>query len=387
MSAGGSRRRPARPRGTGDRRHTRRPMIVTVVGARPQFVKAAVVSRVLRRSARELLVHTGQHHDDTMSAAFFRELAIPEPYRNLGIHSGDHGEMTGRMLEALERLLLVEHPDLVLVYGDTNSTLAGALAAVKHGIPVAHVEAGLRSYDPGMPEEINRRLTDHVSTLLFCPTSTAVRNLAREGIRRGVHLVGDVMMDALLRNLPRARRVRTPLGRLTQGSPYYVVTLHRQENVDVPERLGAVIEALGRLPHPVVFPVHPRTRRRLGEFDLRCEGALRITQPLSYVQMLHVVAGARAVLTDSGGLQKEAFMLGVPCVTLRGRTEWPETLAGGANRLAAEPSRIVAAVTAIEKRRPCWDAGRVYGDGQAAQRIATILIERLRRGIELTPSD
>ncbi len=364
-------------------RPARRPTIMTIVGARPQFVKASVVSRALCHSARELLVHTGQHHDDAMSAAFFRELGMPEPCRNLGIHAGDHGTMTGRMLEALERLILEVGPDLVLVYGDTNSTLAGALAAVKCRIPVAHVEAGLRSYDPSMPEEINRRLADHVSTLLFCPTRTAVRNLTREGIRKGVHLVGDVMMDALLRNLRRARDVATPLGRLLQASPYYVVTLHRQENVDTPERLSQIIGALKRLPHPVVFPVHPRTRRRIAEFDLACDGALRPTQPLSYLQMLRLMAGARAVLTDSGGLQKEAFMLGVPCVTLRRQTEWPESLVGGANRLAPQPSRIAAAVRSIEKRRPIWNAGRVYGDGRAAQRIAAILVGQLRRALDM----
>jgi UDP-GlcNAc3NAcA epimerase len=356
----------------------RRPTVVTVVGARPQFVKAAPVGRALRQRVRQLLVHTGQHYDDAMSAAFFRELGLPAPYRNLGIGSGPHGRMTGRMLEALEELLGRVAPDLVLVFGDTNSTLAAALAAAKMAIPVAHVEAGLRSYDPHMPEEVNRRLTDHVSTLLFCPTPAAVRNLAREGVRDGVHQVGDVMMDVLRSSLARARRAAPASSAAPPGS-YYLVTLHRQENVDDAARLRALIAALDSLPHPALFPVHPRTRQRLDSFRIRPRGALRLLEPAPYLQMLRLVAEARAVLTDSGGLQKEAFLLGVPCVTLRDRTEWTESLRGGANRLAgADPARVTAAVRAVERRRPRWDPAATYGDGRAAERIARIISGWLR---------
>jgi UDP-GlcNAc3NAcA epimerase len=357
-------RRPTRPR----------PTVLTVVGARPQFVKLAPLSRALRRRLREVLVHTGQHYDHDMSDAFFSELALPVPDRHLGIGSGAHGRMTGRMLESLEEVVREERPRLVVVLGDTNSTLAGALAAAKLGVPVAHVEAGLRSYDMGMPEEINRRLTDHVSELLFCPTATAVRNLAREGITRGVHRTGDVMADAVRSHLARARRRRRPLEGLVPRS-YYLATVHRQENVDDPARLSALFEALAALPHPVVVPLHPRTRRRLEAARLRPRGAVRIVPPQPYLAMLRLQSEARAVLTDSGGVQKEAYLLGTPCVTLRERTEWVETLGGGANRLAGtDPDRIARAVAALERRRPRWDPRRTFGDGTAAERIARIVV-------------
>jgi UDP-GlcNAc3NAcA epimerase len=343
---------------------------MTVVGARPQFVKAAPLSRALRRRLREVLVHTGQHYDPDMSASFFDELGIPAPDHHLGVGSASHGAMTGRMLEALERVMADVRPDLVLVLGDTNSTLAGALAAAKLGIRVAHVEAGLRSFDPAMPEEINRKVADHLSQLLFCPTPTAVANLRREGIRRGVHRSGDVMMDAVLQNLRRARS-RAPVAPL---EPYYLATLHRQENVDDPARLGALLEVLGRLPHPTVFPVHPRTRARLEGLAQGPPNGLRLRPPASYLEMLVLQSRARAVLTDSGGMQKEAFILGVPCVTLRDRTEWVETLRRGANRLAgADPRKVLRAVRDLEKTPPRWSPGRTYGDGRAAERIADVL--------------
>lgn len=345
---------------------------MTVVGARPQFVKAAPLSRALRRRVREVLVHTGQHYDHEMSQAFFDQLGIPAPDRHLGIGSGSHGRMTGRMLEALEAAMLEDRPDMVVVLGDTNSTLAGALAAAKLGIPVAHVEAGLRSFDDRMPEEINRRLTDHVSSLLFCPTPTAVRNLRDEGIRRGVHRVGDVMMDAVVQGLGRARRLRSP--KHAAAGQYYLATLHRQENVDDPARLAKLVGALERLPHPVLLPLHPRTRDRLQRMSLQPGGSLRLLPPLAYLEMLLLQSEARAIFTDSGGVQKEAFILGTPCVTLRASTEWVETLRGGANRLAgAEPARILAAARAIERRRPRWRAGRLYGRGRAAEAIATLV--------------
>jgi UDP-GlcNAc3NAcA epimerase len=347
--------------------------VVTVVGARPQFVKAAPLSRALRRRLREVLVHTGQHYDPELSDVFFEQLGIPAPDHHLGVGSGPHGRMTGRILEALEVVLVLVRPALVIVLGDTNSTLAGALAAVKLGIPVAHVEAGLRSFDDAMPEEINRRATDHVSKLLFCPTRTAVANLRREGITRGVHRVGDVMMDAVRQNLARARRLAPAALRLPPRS-YGLATLHRQENVDDPARLAALVDGLARLPHPVLLPLHPRTRDRLRRLKLRPGGSLRVMRPLPYLEMLFLASRARVVLTDSGGLQKEAFLLGTPCVTLRDSTEWVETLATGANRLVgADPKRLLRAVAAIEARPPRWDPATTYGDGRAAEAIAAIL--------------
>ena len=355
-----------------------RPTVVTVVGARPQFVKLAPLSRALRRHVREVLVHTGQHYDREMSDVFFSELDLPAPDRHLGVGSGPHGAMTGRMLEALEAVLVAEGPALVVVLGDTNSTLAAALAAAKLGIPVAHVEAGLRSFDLRMPEEINRRLADHLSALLFCPTPTAVRNLGREGVRRGVHRVGDVMADAVRTWLPRARRRPWILDGIAPGA-YYLATVHRQENADDPDRLAGVLRALSALSRPTVLPLHPRTAARIKEHGLRTGGLLRLLPPQPYLEMLRLQADARAVLTDSGGMQKEAYLLGTPCITLRETTEWVETLRGGANRLAgADPRRIARAVAAIERKRPRWDPRRTYGDGRAAERIAKILAAWLR---------
>ncbi|HET6899798.1 MAG TPA: UDP-N-acetylglucosamine 2-epimerase (non-hydrolyzing) [Vicinamibacteria bacterium] len=362
----------------------KRPTVFTVVGARPQFVKAAPLSRALRRRLREVLVHTGQHYDREMSGAFFDELGIPAPDLHLGIGSGRHGDMTGRMLAALETAMLEVRPDLVLVLGDTNSTLAGALAAAKLGLPVAHVEAGLRSFDPRMPEEINRRLTDHVSTLLFCPTAAAVGNLRREGIVRGVHRVGDVMKDAIVQNLARARR-RPSLPDVPARGTYYLATLHRQENVDDERRLGGILSALEALGHPVVWPVHPRARRRMGEWGMRPRGAVRLIPPVSYLDMLRLEEGARAILTDSGGVQKEAFLLGRPCLTLRETTEWVETVAAGMNQLVgADPARIRRAVARLERGGGPRARARSnpYGRGQAAEAIAKTLAAFLggRRG-------
>jgi UDP-N-acetylglucosamine 2-epimerase len=352
--------------------------VLTVVGARPQFVKAAPLCRALRRKVRDVLVHTGQHYDPEMSQSFFDELGISDPEYHLAVGSGSHGRMTGRMLETLERVMVEVRPDLVLVLGDTNSTLAGALAAAKLGIPVGHVEAGLRSFDARMPEEINRRLADHLSTLLFCPTSTAVENLRREGIRRGVHLVGDVMMDAVLQNLARARRATS---HERKPGAYYLATLHRQETVEDPARLAAVVEALDRLPRPTLFPLHPRTRRRLASLGFRARGSLRLMAPQPYLAMLRLLEGARIVLTDSGGIQKEAYILGTPCLTLRDSTEWPETLRAGANRLVGvDPARILRAVRRVEAHRPRWRAGSVYGHGAASEAIARIVVRTLATG-------
>jgi UDP-N-acetylglucosamine 2-epimerase len=349
---------------------------MNIVGARPQFVKAAPLSRALRRRFREVLVHTGQHYDREMSAAFFEELGIPEPDRHLEVGSGPHGRMTARMLERLEEAMVEVRPALVLVSGDTNSTLAGALAAAKLGIPLAHVEAGLRSFDMRMPEEVNRRLTDHVSDLLFCPTRAAVANLRAEGLRRGVHRTGDVMYDAIRQNLARARRRPA----VVEGRSFFLATIHRQENTDHPERLSRLLGALERAPRTVVLPLHPRTRARLRASGREPGGSLRVIPPVSYLDMLQLESRARAVLTDSGGVQKEAYVLGVPCVTLRDSTEWVETLRGGANRLVgSDPARILKELTRIDERPPARWVADVYGDGRAAEAIAERIAAFLER--------
>jgi UDP-N-acetylglucosamine 2-epimerase len=342
--------------------------IVTVVGNRPQFVKAAAVSRLLREEHEELLVHTGQHYDDELSRVFFDELGVPAPDRELGTGSGTNSEQTARMLGALAPVLAELHPDLVLVYGDTNSTLAGALAAAQAGIPVGHVEAGMRSFDRSMPEELNRVLTDHASGLLLCSTQTALDNLAREGVAGEAVLVGDVMADVSLafRDIAAERStILADLG-LTPGS-YLAVTAHRAGNVDVPERLELLVELLEALPGPVVFPVHPRTRARLEATGLldRLAG-VTLAPPLGYLDFLELARHARAVLTDSGGVQKEAYLLGVPCITLRDTTEWVETVEAGWNVLV-DLDRD-AALAALERTPPA-ERPQLYGGGHAAERV------------------
>jgi len=347
--------------------------IATIVGARPQFVKASVVSRALRARHTEVLIHTGQHYDANMSDVFFRDLDIPAPDRHLGIGSGSHGEQTGRMLGALEAALLEEKPDAVLVYGDTNSTLAGALAAAKLGVPVAHVEAGCRSYDRSMPEEINRVLTDHASTLLFCPTPATIDNLAREGITAGVHLVGDVMLDLCRAWLREAEARSNVLQRYTLvPRRYLAATIHRAANTDDRARLVRLVDALGTLREPVILPAHPRTRAALRGIPV--PGNVHVVEPLSYLDMLVVTRYARMVLTDSGGLQKEAFFLGTPCLTLRDRTEWPETVDAGWNRCVDDDACAIGdAVASWTPTGPVQvDA---FGDGRAAERIATLVRE------------
>lgn len=350
--------------------------IVTVLGARPQFIKAAPVSKALQDAGHtEVLVHTGQHYDDTMSAVFFRELNLPEPAYNLGVGSGPHGWQTGQMLARIEEVLLAERPDWVLVYGDTNSTLAGALAAVKLHIPVAHVEAGLRSFNRTMPEEHNRVLTDHCADLLFCPTQTAVDNLAREGITQGVHLVGDTMYDAVLQFGALARERSTildDLGLTPKG--YLLATVHRPYNTDDPERLRTILEAFVELGEPVVFPVHPRTRQRLEALNVQTleRSNVRLIEPVGYLDMLMLEQHARLILTDSGGMQKEAYFFAVPCVTLRPETEWEETVRSGWNMLVEADSRRIW--DAVENT--AWPEGRpapLFGDGSAARQIVQIM--------------
>ena len=352
--------------------------IVTVVGARPQFIKAAPVSRALREAGLdEFLVHTGQHYDYAMSQVFFDELGLDTPDLDLNVGSGSHGRQTGQMLADLEDVMRVQAPDWVIVYGDTNSTLAGALAAVKLQIPVAHIEAGLRSFNRAMPEEHNRVLTDHCSDLLCCPTQTAVDNLAREGIARGVHLVGDPMYDAVLHFAARARLNSTilrDLGLTPKG--YVLATVHRPYNTDQPGNLRSILRALADLDERVVFPVHPRTRQKLAELDgfflTASVGAnVCLTEPVGYLDMLCLEENARVILTDSGGVQKEAYFLQVPCVTLRPETEWVETVAAGWNVVVGtDRERIVEVVR--KGRWPSNTSAGAFGDGQAGKRIAAL---------------
>jgi UDP-N-acetylglucosamine 2-epimerase len=350
--------------------------VTTIVGARPQFIKAAPVSSALAEAGWcERLLHTGQHYDHGMSQVFFDELGIPTPAADLGIGSGRHGAQTGAMLAAIEADLLDHRPDLVLVYGDTNSTLAGALAACKLGIPLAHVEAGLRSFNRSMPEEHNRVLTDHCSDLLLCPTETAVSHLRREGITEGVHLVGDVMLDSALRFAERARARSRILERLSlEAGSYAVATVHRPYNTDDPAVLHGIFEALDHLDLPVIWPVHPRAAARLAAIESKpaASGSLRRIEPLGYLDTVELLRHARMLLTDSGGMQKEAFFFGVPCLTLRPETEWVETVSSGWNTLVdSQPSAIRAAVAAL--RRPEGEPPPLYGDGNAAQAIERAL--------------
>lgn len=345
--------------------------ILTVVGARPQFIKLAPVSRLLRRQHHEVLVHTGQHYDDEMSALFFRELELPEPDHNLGVGSGPHGQQTAAMLSGIERLVLEEKPDWVLVYGDTNSTLAGALAAAKLKVPLAHVEAGLRSYDKGMPEEINRVLADHVSDLCFCPTDQAVSNLEREGIVSNVHQVGDVMYDVFRQYAEVAARQTILRDLQLEPHSYLLATIHRAENVDEPARLQRILTGLGRAGSPVVLPIHPRTRAALQRSSWAVPEQIRLIDPVGYLEMLALEQAARLILTDSGGVQKEAYFVGVPCITLRDRTEWTETVHAGWNTLAgSDPDRIAAAVRAVD---PPAARPTLFGDGRASEKIVNIL--------------
>ncbi|MGQ0538909.1 MAG: non-hydrolyzing UDP-N-acetylglucosamine 2-epimerase [Gemmatimonadaceae bacterium] len=350
--------------------------IASVVGARPQFIKAWPISRELRRAGHtETIVHTGQHYDEQMSDVFFGEMGIARPDHFLEIGSGTHGDQTGRMLMAIEHTLLDVRPDWVLVYGDTNTTLAAALAACKLATQLAHVEAGLRSYNRAMPEEHNRVLTDHCSDLLLCPTRTAVDNLAREGITRGVELVGDVMYDAVLafgaRALERSRVLAT-LG--VEPRSYLLATVHRAYNTDDPVVLRRLLCALEAIGETVVFPLHPRTRARLesGSAAPLALRHVRLTDPVGYLDMLALEQQARVILTDSGGVQKEAFFFEVPCVTLRPETEWVETVASGWNVLVgSDHDAIVAAARGAG--RPATPPPRVFGDGSAARRVAALL--------------
>ncbi len=350
--------------------------IVTVLGARPQFIKAAPVSRELRRVHEELIVHTGQHYDALMSDIFFDELGIPAPDATLHVGSASHGAQTARMLEGVEAVLLRERPDAVLVYGDTNSTLAGALAASKLGIAIVHVEAGLRSFVRHMPEEINRVLTDRLSDVCCCPSDVARANLAAEGLTKGVHVVGDVMLDALTETAARLQNepLRVQALGVEPGS-FVLATVHRAANTDDPARLRSIVDALGAVGGPVLWPIHPRARHAIRQQGVLLPANVRVVEPLGYFDLVSALTHARAAVTDSGGLQKEAYWLGIPCVTLRDETEWTETVASGWNVLVdADTERIVEALR-IARR---IDAPRTaYGTVGAAARVALAIEHEL----------
>jgi UDP-N-acetylglucosamine 2-epimerase (non-hydrolysing)/UDP-GlcNAc3NAcA epimerase len=346
--------------------------IVSIVGNRPQFVKAAPLSRALRRRADEVLVHSGQHYDPELADLFFDELEIPRPDHALGIGPGSPTAQLALMLQRLEPLLGAEAPDLVMVYGDTTTTLAGALAAAKAGLPLGHVEAGLRSFDRAMPEEQNRVVADHLSTLLFCPTDAAVANLRAEGISSGVAQVGDVMLDASRLFAPAAAARPGPAALGLAPGGYLLVTVHRAAATDTPAALAALVDLLTSIDEPMAFPVHPRTRHKLEAAGmwgrLAAHPPLRLIAPAGYLDFTALLVGARAVMTDSGGVQKEAYFHGVPCLTLRDTTEWVETVEGGFNRLVGmDPERARAALADLRMpaERPPY-----YGDGAAAGRIA-----------------
>lgn len=349
--------------------------ITTVLGARPQFIKASVVSSAFQKlGIVETILHTGQHFDSQMSDVFFQDLDLPEPQYNLNVHSLNHGAMTGRMMEKIEEILMLDKPDAVCVYGDTNSTLAGALVAAKLNIPIAHVEAGLRSFNREMPEEINRVVADNLSTLLFAPTKLAVACLAKEGIHQGVHLVGDVMMDAILRFKSKAAE-KSQILEQQQLQPYqfYLATIHRPSNTDNISRLQAILESFARLDLPVVFPVHPRTRERVKQNGLSryFEGdRIKAIPPVSYLDMLNLENNCAATITDSGGIQKECYILSRPCFTLRKETEWQETVDSGWNQLV-EPETLNEHISrfASPQERPNF-----YGTGNAAVALTEIVL-------------
>lgn len=360
--------------------------IVSIIGARPQIVKAAALSQTIvahrkeqhDRAIVEVIVHTGQHYDDNMSQVFFEELDIPEPDYYLGIGSGSHGEQTGKMLQKIETVLKEEEPDYCLVYGDTNSTLAGAMAAAKLHIRIAHVEAGLRSFNRKMSEEINRVVTDHVSDLLFCPTETSVDNLSKEGISAGVHHVGDVMLDCIRFYTKRAKTVekKTLKGLDIHPGSYYLATVHRAENTNDSARLTHIFQALDEIANrdcPVVLPLHPRTVKYAQRYGLKFSDDVRVIQPVSYLEMVVLESHARLILTDSGGVQKEAYWFSVPCITLRDETEWVETVESGWNILTgADKHRIIDGVKHSYRARHVSPKS-VYGNGSAANHICEIL--------------
>ncbi len=348
--------------------------IVSIVGARPQFIKCAPVSKELRKNHQEILVHTGQHYDDEMSKLFFDELDIPKPDYNLGVGSGLHGEQTGKMLIEIEKILLDEKPDFVLIYGDTNSTVAGALAAAKLHIPVGHVESGLRSFDRSMPEEINRVVSDHVSDILFVPTQTAQINLQKEGITKGVFNTGDVMYDALLSNIEIVEKHSKILSKLKLKSrDYLLATVHRPSNTDSKKNLENILSAFSKIEKNIVFPAHPRTLKYIEKYNLKDKVGENVIliKPVGYLDFLMLEKNSLKILTDSGGIQKEAYMLKIPCITLRENTEWIETVRDGWNDLVgADEQRIINAVHSFSPKKK---QNNYFGDGNASKKIKEII--------------
>lgn len=354
--------------------------IASVVGVRPQFIKSLPVSNEIRKIAREILVHTGQHYDYNMSALFFEEMGIPKPDYNLNIGSGSHGQQTARMIMGLEQVLVEENPDIVIVYGDTNSTLAAALAAAKLDVKIAHIEAGLRSFDKTMPEEKNRVVVDHLSEILFCPTKTAVDNLLNEGIDVEIELVGDVMYDALLGFKEVAEQKSKVLEGLGVNSKdYLLVTVHRSSNAGNLDNLATLLEALGEFDRTVIFPVHPRTKKAIADSGLNkiIRGSkVKLIDPLGYIDFIKLETHAYKIITDSGGVQKEAYFLEVPCITLRDATEWTETVASGWNVLVGIDKELL--LNQLDKPRPEEKPEKLFGDGKASFHIAQFLKETTR---------
>jgi UDP-GlcNAc3NAcA epimerase len=351
--------------------------VLTVIGARPQFIKAATVSNKIRSNGNtEILVHTGQHYDNNMSDIFFEELGIPKPDYNLNIGSSNHGNQTGNMLIALEEIYLKEKPDMVLVYGDTNSTLAGSLCASKLLIPVAHVEAGLRSFNKAMPEEQNRILTDHISDLLFTPTLTAVNNLKNENITKGVHNVGDVMYDAINLFKKRAKEVSKIIEKLDLAPESYILsTIHRAENTNSVDRLTSILNALSTCGKKIVLPLHPRTKKFVEEYNLHVGDNLKIIDPVGYLDMISLQENSQKIVTDSGGVQKEAYFLKKPCITMRDETEWVETVENGWNVIVGSDSNKI--MNALESFNPTGTPASAFGNGDSSSIITQIITEYL----------
>jgi UDP-GlcNAc3NAcA epimerase len=355
-----------------------RTKILTVIGARPQFIKASPVNEAIRNAGiNEILVHTGQHYDTNMSDVFFSELNIPIPDFNLAVGSGSHGFQTATMLNGIEKLLIEEAPDCLLIYGDTNSTLAGALAASKLHVPIAHIEAGLRSFNWKMPEEVNRVVADRLSQILFCPSMTATKNLLQEGISQNVHLVGDVMYDAVKNFSTMAAQKSLILETLKlQEKNYYLATIHRAENTDIAVNIGNILDALSALDGKVVLPLHPRTRNKMLEYGYNSKSYenIQFVEPVGYLDMLHLQQNSSVILTDSGGIQKEAYWLKIPCVTLRNETEWVETVESNANIITgANQQKILAAVQLFESKAFEFSEPDAYGDGTASSQIVEII--------------